>query len=99
MIRSLSIAVLLATCTAFADEDPPADATLDRYRTPIEVLNERMIGTASKSVRFDWRKSAIGFGLIGSELLERNNFGSTRLGVLARRPFGNFMGEVGVSRL
>ena len=57
-----------------------------------------MIGTASRSVRFDWRKSPASFALIGSELLERNNFGSTRLGVLARMPIGGFIGEVGITR-
>lgn len=74
------------------------DSTLERYRTPLEALNERMIGTASRSVRFDWRKSKLGLALLGSELLERNNFGSTRLGLLARRPFGGVMGELAVTR-
>ena len=75
-----------------------ADDTLEGFRTPLDALTERMIGTASKSVRFDWRKSTIGFGLIGSELLERNNFGSTRLGLMARKPFGSFVGEVAITR-
>ena len=83
-------------------QEPPQSTQeaqdLERWRTPVEALTERMIGSASKSVRFDWRKSPIGFGLIGTELLERNNFGSTRLGLMARRPFGPFMGEVAVSR-
>ncbi|WPB81849.1 hypothetical protein KYC5002_22380 [Archangium violaceum] len=83
--------------TAPADPEK-ADDTLEGFRTPLDALTERMIGTASKSVRFDWRKSTLGIGLIGSELLERNNFGSTRLGLLARRPFGKLMGELAISR-
>jgi hypothetical protein len=75
-----------------------ADDMLEGFRTPLDALTERMIGTASKSVRFDWRKSTLGLGLIGSELLERNNFGSTRFGLMARRPFGNFVGEVAITR-
>lgn len=74
------------------------DASVDRYRTPVEVLTERMIGTASRAVRYDWRKSSVGFGLLGSELLERNNFGSTRVGAMVRRPFGDFMGEIAITR-
>ncbi len=74
------------------------DTSLEDFRTPIDALNERMIGAASKSVRFDWRKSTVGFGLVGSELLERNNFGSTRLGGLVRKPFGTLMGEVAITR-
>ncbi len=110
MIRSLVVLVVLLSSRAVlaeeaqAREQPPAaepekaDDTLEGFRTPLDALTERMIGAASKSVRFDWRKSTLGFGLIGSELLERNNFGSTRFGVMARRPFGNFMGEVALSR-
>ncbi|HEX5751631.1 MAG TPA: hypothetical protein VFZ09_35745 [Archangium sp.] len=86
-----------------SSETPPAgpekaDDTLEGFRAPLDTLTERMIGAASKSVRFDWRKSTLGLGLIGSELLERNNFGSTRFGLMARRPFGKFMGEVALSR-
>jgi hypothetical protein len=100
LIPSLLAVALLASAPQIAPdaEDRPADSSIEQYRTPVEVLSERMIGAASKSVRFDWRKSNIGFGLLGSELLERNNFGSTRFGVLARRPLGNFMGELGISR-
>lgn len=114
MIRSLLVLfVLLSSPRAVlaAEEQAPkptpesspagpekTDDTLEGFRTPLDALTERMIGTASKSVRFDWRKSTLGIGLIGSDLLERNNFGSTRLGLLARRPFGKFMGELAISR-
>ncbi|WP_309894595.1 hypothetical protein [Archangium sp.] len=79
-------------------EPEQADDTLEGFRTPLDALTERMIGAASKSVRFDWRRSTLGFGLIGSELLERNNFGSTRFGLMARKPFGSFVGEVAITR-
>ena len=75
-------------------EEPASE---DGFRTPVEVLTERMIGTASRSVRYDWRKSQVGFGLIGSDLLERNNFASTRVGIMARRPMGVFMGELAIT--
>jgi hypothetical protein len=109
MIRSLLVFfVLLSPRAVLAEDAAPApepssadsekvDDTLEGFRTPLDALTERMIGTASKSVRFDWRKSTLGLGLIGNELLERNNFGSTRFGVMARKPFGNFMGEVAIA--
>ncbi|HYO71322.1 MAG TPA: hypothetical protein VEU33_35115 [Archangium sp.] len=109
MIRSLLVLFVLSLPRAVlaAEEQAPepspagsetADDSLEGFRTPLDVLTERMIGTASKSVRFDWRKSTLGFGLIGSELLERNNFGSTRFGLMARKPFGKLMGEVAMTR-
>jgi len=39
----------------------------------------------------------VGFGILGSELLERNNFSSGRLGAFARTPLGNLMGEVAIT--
>lgn len=86
------------TATTTTRSDDESDASVDRYRTPVEVLTERMVGTASRAVRYDWRRSTVGFGVIGSELLERNNFGSTRLGLMARRPFGDFVGELAITR-
>lgn len=85
------------------EEPPPEEAqeeeTLERYRTPFEVLNERMIGAASRAVRFDWRKKRLGIGVIGSQLLELNNFSSARFGGLVRRPLGSFMGELAITRV
>lgn len=82
-----------------AAELPKTDTTLDRYRTPMEALTERMIGSASKSVRYDWRNAQVGFGVVGSELLERNNFGSAGLGGFVRKPFSGLMGELAVTRV
>ena len=78
---------------------PAQDPTIERYRTPFEVLSERMIGAASRAVRFDWRKKNVGFGFVASEILELNNFSSARVGGSVRRPVGSFMGEVAVTRV
>ena len=39
-------------------------------------MMERMIGVASRAVRVDWRRKRVGFGVVGSRLLELNNFSS-----------------------
>ena len=95
-----------ATQPARGDEAPAADSgnrqedtTLDRYRTPFEVLNERMIGTASRAVRFDWRQTRVGVGLVGSQLLELNNFRSARLGGFVRMPIKGFLGDIAITRV
>jgi hypothetical protein len=80
-------------------EEPQEDQTIERHRTPFEVLNERMLGVASRAVRFDWRKKRLGIGLIGSQLLELNNFSSARFGGFVRRPLGGFMGELAITRV
>ena len=87
------------------DSDAPAapaelkqlDDSIARYRTPFEVLSERMIGEASRAVRFDWRKKTVGVGAVGSQLLELNNFWSARVGGFARVPFSSLMSEVAVT--
>jgi hypothetical protein len=86
-----------ASQPAASDEQPPDDTSLDRYRTPFEVLTERTIGAASRAVRFDWRRSNVQIALMGSQLLELNNFSSGRLGLLLRKPFGDLMAELGVA--
>lgn len=95
----------MSTAPAPASLDAPTEATvhpdptLDRYRTSVEALTERMIGSASRAVRFDWRQSSVGVGAFLGELLERNNFGSLAAGVMFRHPFGDFMGEAGLTRV
>ena len=81
------------------NETPKEDTTLERYRTPLDAMMERMIGLASRAVRLDWRRKNLGFGLLGGRLLELNNFGSARLGGFVRTPLGGFMGELAVSRV
>lgn len=75
----------------------PDEASVDRFHVPVERLTEHFLGTASRPVRFDWRRSLFALGLTGSELLERNNFGSFRLGGVARRAFLDVMVEVAVN--
>jgi hypothetical protein len=82
-----------------ASESAPPDTTLDRYRTPLDAMMERMIGVASRAVRVDWRRKRVGFGVVGSRLLELNNFSSSRLGGFVRRPLGGVMGELAISRV
>ncbi len=81
-----------------AKQPAQQDNSLDRYRTPLDAMMERMIGVASRAVRVDWRRKKVGFGVLGSRLLELNNFSSARLGGFVRRPFGNLMGELAISR-
>ena len=90
--------LLTALLFAAAPDDSPKasdDATLERYRTPFDTLTERTIGSASRAVRYDWRKSKVAVGIEGSNLLEFNNFTSGRFGAFVRTPLGGLMGEVG----
>ena len=100
MWTALLVALLSAGPAHAQAAEPPVDeAALAAEREPFDALHERMLGSASRAVRFDWRRSPVALGVIGSDLLERNNFGSSRLGLIARRPFGRFMGEVGLARV
>ncbi len=88
-----------------ADSRSPPDSArgegeeLERYRTPFEVLTERAVGTASRAVRFDWRRKTVGVALVGSQLLELNNFTSARVGGALRTPVGGLMAELAVTRV
>lgn len=77
---------------------PDAPSPLERHRTVFEALSERMIGSASRAVRFDWRQKTVGLGVVGSALLELNNFASMRIGAFARVPLGEVLVEFAVSR-
>ena len=79
--------------------DLTPDTSIDRHRTPFEVLNERLLGSASRAVRYDWRRAKFGFGAEVGQLLELNNFVSTRVGAFVRVPFGSLLGELGVVRV
>jgi hypothetical protein len=77
---------------------PPADeAALEPYRIPIDTIMERTVGSASRAVRFDWRKKTVAVAVATSSLLELNNFSSAKVGLTARVPMGDFIGEVGLS--
>jgi hypothetical protein len=90
---------VLATGEPAGSETRKDDTTLERYRTPLDAMMERMIGIASRAVRVDWRRKNLGFGLLGGRPLELNNFGSARLGGFVRKPLGNVMGEIAVNRV
>ncbi|MBL8918687.1 MAG: hypothetical protein JNJ54_07515 [Myxococcaceae bacterium] len=77
--------------------DPTADTSIERFRAPLDALLERPVGEASRAVRFDWRRSRIGFGVISSSLLELNNYSSFRIGGYVRKALGNFMLEGAVT--
>jgi hypothetical protein len=77
---------------------PPVDEqALEPFRIPVEAIAERMVGSASRAVRFDWRKKKVGVAAVASDLVELNNFSSVKLGVSARVPLGGFMVEAGLS--
>lgn len=96
--EALTLALLASSPDGgVAPVDPVADTSLERFKTPLEALTERPIGETSRAVRFDWRRSRIGFGVIGGTLLELNNFSSARIGGYVRKAFGNLMLDAGAS--
>lgn len=97
---------------ATQDEAPPAegapspdrpltteDDPLARFRTPFPVLAERVIGTASAPIEYDWRKSRVQVGVVGRQLVELNNFDSLAAGVHVRVPTNGLMVEAALDRV
>jgi hypothetical protein len=82
---------------ATSKPEPEKDETIERYRTPFEALNERMIGQASRAVRYDWRNQTMSFGVIGGGLAELNNFQSERIGGFVRTSVSGFLLELAVT--
>jgi hypothetical protein len=82
---------------AAAAVEPVVDTSLERFKTPVEALTEHAVGEASRSVRFDWRRSRVGFGLITSSLLELNSYSSFRVGGYVRKAIGNVMLDAAVT--
>lgn len=77
-----------------AEEDP-----LSPYRTPFGVLVERTIGTTSKPVEFNWRRTKVQVAGTGDFLFELNNFNSLRAGGLVRWPASGLLYELGLSQV
>lgn len=71
--------------------------TLEVNRTPLQALNEHFLGTASRPVRFDWRKSPSMFVFRLNEVQERNSFGQWQLGLGWRRAFDDLIFELGAN--
>jgi hypothetical protein len=110
LLRTLLLAALAASPSAWAqeasapDEAAPAaedgaepDPSVDRFRVPVDQLAEHFLGSTARPVRFDWRGSPVMVAIHGSELLERNNFGSFRVGSVVRRAFSSLMLEGGAA--
>jgi hypothetical protein len=77
----------------------PVEKALDAYRTPIEVLTERAIGTTSRPLRFDWRNTTLGIAASVGQLVELNNFWSGGVGGFIRTPVSGLMLELGFNRV
>lgn len=73
-------------------EDP-----LSPYRTPFGVLVESSIGSTSRPVEFNWRRTRAQIGATGNFLAELNNFNTARAGALARFPANGLIYEVSVT--
>ncbi len=80
------------------EEPKEIDESIAKWRTPLDALAESTIGTASRAVLYDWRRSTFGFGVTGGALLELNNFSSWRAGGFVRIPVGNLQVEFAVNR-
>lgn len=74
------------------DGDP-----LSRYRTRFDTLAERAIGTATKPVAFNWRRTNAHVAVDLAFPFELNNFNSLRAGGLVRIPTQGLMLELGAS--
>lgn len=73
------------------------DTSLETWRTPLQALNEHFLGTASRPVRFDWRRSPAMFVLRVAEVIERNSFGQWQIGVIGRKAFGDLLIDGGIN--
>jgi hypothetical protein len=89
-----------AGAPSVAEQEPAAASTtpdaLEPHRARVEALNEHFLGSAARAVRFDWRRSPAILGVAASEVIERNTFGQLRFGGVARKAFGDLLGEVSV---
>jgi len=61
----------------------------------VQALSEHFVGSTSRAVRFDWRRSPVMVGLSASEIIEKNNFSQQRYGLVGRKAFSDLVLEVG----
>ena len=97
ILEVLTVALLSGAPDGGVPSEPVPDTSIERYRTPLEALTERPVGEASRAVRFDWRRSRVGFGVLASSLLELNNYSSFRIGGYVRKALGNVMLDASVT--
>lgn len=79
------------------DDADESDDPLSPHRTNLDVLSERTIGTASRPVRFNWRRTKAHVAVTGGFSFELNNFNSGRVGAIGRFPSGGLIFEVGAA--
>ena len=73
------------------------ETSLEDHRTALQALNEHFLGSASRPVRFDWRKSNFALVLRVAEVLERNSFGQWQIGAMGRKAFGDVIVDAGLN--
>lgn len=93
-LELLALSIAAATSTATTTADEPA---LDRFRMPWEALIDKTVGTASKPVQFDWRRSNVHIGALAAQPAEFNNYNAFRTGLVVRLPTDTLMWEIGAS--
>jgi hypothetical protein len=100
---SLAQTIASTPATSTSPTPPPAapttaenDDVVLRSRTPIQALTEHFVGSTSRAVRFDWRRSVVMVGLMAGEVVEKNNFSQQRYGAIARKAFGDIIVEGGL---
>lgn len=88
---------VLAVLSAAAPATSTVTVELERFRMPWEALVDATIGTTSKPVRFDWRKTSVHVGAFAAQPAEFNNFNTFRAGVLTRFPSDSLIYELGLT--
>lgn len=83
--------------TVVGEDVVEEDDTLSPHRAEFDVLAERTIGTSSRPVEFNWRRTTAQLAVSGSYLVELNNFNSMRGGALVRLPSGGVIVELGAT--
>jgi hypothetical protein len=95
-VALLLLGAALACRAARAEDAEEGDDPLSEHRLPFDVLAERTIGTTSRPVEFNWRRTQAHVAVAGDHLFELNNFDSYRAGARARFPSRNLLYEVGL---
>lgn len=83
--------------TEASGQTPGTKDGLHRFRMPFEDLVDETIGSTSRPVRFDWRKSTLQLAVFAAQPAELNNFNTVRAGALVRYPTDSVMLEFGLA--